>query len=134
MKKFVAFLCFSALLLAPGALMAEEAATQTLTGEYQWNRPDEEPGPIKAVFTSTGEDQWDVSFHFTFRDEEHVWSGTAEGSLTDGDLSGKVMSGGDKPSPFVFEGKVEAGVFTGTHAGMRDGDRRDTGTMTLSQS
>ena len=135
MKKFVAILCFSALLLAPGALLAEEAATQTLTGEYQWNRPDEKPGPIKAVFTATDkEGTWDVSFHFNFRDEDHIWSGQAKGSLTDGELSGEVMSDGDKPSPFVFEGKFEDGVFTGTHAGLRDGERRDTGTITLSRS
>lgn len=134
MKKFVAILCFSALLLAPGALLAEEAETQTLTGEYQWDRPDEQPGPIKAVFTATGENQWDVSFYFNFRDEDHVWSGTAEGSLTEGELSGKVMSDGDKPSPFVFEGKFEDGVFKGTHGGLRDGERNDTGTITLSRS
>ena len=134
MKKAALVLVALALLLTtPGILMAEEAAdAHTLTGQFKWNRQDE-PGDLKAVFTPTGENTWDVSFYFTFREEDHVYSGTAEGGLGEGDLKGKVMTDGEKPSPFSFEGKFVDGTFSGTHASMRNEEPEETGTLTLSR-
>ena len=132
MKQVVLALVALALVFALPAVAAEaEAATesQTLEGQYQWNRM-EEPGDIKAVFTPTSDGQWEVSFYFNFRDEDHVYSGTANGSLTAGDLSGEVMSDGENPRPFQFEGKVVDGVFEGTHGTTGD-DAQETGTIKL---
>lgn len=123
-------------LIVPGWAMAEEAKADdnqtTMTGQFKWNRMDD-PGDIKAVFTPTGENTWDVSFYFDFREEPHIYSGTAEGSLTEGALKGNVMSDGEKPSPFSFEGKFVDGTFEGIHHSLRDEEPAETGTITLSR-
>lgn len=133
-KTILTLVALASILLVPatfaGDADADAAKTHTLEGEYQWNRM-EEPGPIKAVFTATGDDQWDVDFHFVFRDEPHVYSGTAKGSLTEGALEGEVMSDGDEPRPFEFAGETADGVFKGTH-GTKGDDAQETGTITLS--
>ena len=128
MKQVVLALVALALVFAVPAL-ASDAEPQTLEGQYQWNRM-EEPGDIKAVFTPTGDGQWEVSFYFEFREEDHIYSGTATGSLSAGDLTGEVMSDGENPRPFKFEGKVVDGVFEGTHGTTGD-DAQETGTMKL---
>jgi hypothetical protein len=102
---------------------------RTLTGEYDWGG--RKSGDLEAVFTATGEDTWNVSFHFTFRDQPHVFSGTASGSLTEGQLRGEVFDDRKKRT-FTFEGQVKDGKFEGSHAEI-EGDRvQNTGTMTLS--
>lgn len=144
MKKAALVLTALAFLFtAPGMVFAQDSAevatevaaeaaaeAQVLTGEFKWNRQDH-PGALKAVFTPTGENTWDVAFHFDFRDEPHIYSGTAEGSLDKGSLKGKVMSDGDEPSPFTFEGEFVDGKFEGTHASTREEEPQDTGTLTL---
>ena len=91
MKKAALLLAALALLLtAPsGTVLAEEITT--LNGEFKWSQRNSS-GDLKADFTPTGEDTWDVSFHFKFRGEPHVYSGTAEGSLSEGELSGTVKN------------------------------------------
>ena len=140
MKKAALVLAALAFLFTTPGLLAEDKAAEdkaevaenaeVLTGEFKWNRQDE-PGALRAVFTPTGENTWDVSFHFEFRDEPHVYSGTAEGTLGEGSLKGNVMSDGEKPSPFSFEGKFVDGKFEGTHASLREEEPQDTGTLTL---
>ncbi len=118
------------LVLLTSALWASDGmAVKTMTGEYLWNRQDG-PGPIKAEFVATDDNQWNVSFYFNFRDVDHVYSGTATGSLSHGELRGEVMSDGERPQPFVFEGTVESGTFTGTHRTEGE-DGEETGTLTL---
>lgn len=131
-KTATALLAVSALLLTASPILADEP--QTLTGDFVWERSDKNiTGDLEAVFEPTGDSAWNVSFHFIFDNEKHVYSGTAEGSLTDGTLKGQVMSDGDKPQPFEFEGTFADGSFEGTHAGFRQGDRSPTGTLTLSR-
>ena len=130
MKRLTLGLLAFALLVPTLGVLADEAKTKTLTGEFQWNRQDE-PGDLEAIFTATGENTWAVSFHFTFRDEAHIYSGTAEGDLGKGALKGEVMSDGEKPQPFTFEGEFVDGKFSGKHAVLRDGETEETGTLTL---
>ena len=121
------------LLVAPGT--ANSAAdTTTLQGEFVWEGSGEgATGDIEAVFTATGPGEWDVSFRFKWHGQAHVYSGTATGSLTEGELEGKVLNE-DKGRNFTFTGSFEDGVFRGTHAEIGRG-RKDriepTGTMTL---
>lgn len=118
--------------LVPGfSSAADEPKVQKMTGEFKWNRMDE-PGELKAFFKPTGENTWDVAFYFEFRDEPHIYRGTAEGSLKQGTLKGNVMTDGDEPSPFTFEGTVKDGKFEGTHASMREEEPQETGTLSLS--
>ncbi len=129
-KTATAILAISTLLLTVTPLFANDS--QTLNGDFVWERSDENvTGELKAVFEPTGESAWNVSFYFTFEEKKHVYSGTAEGSLTDGELKGRVMTDGDEPQPFEFEGTFAEGSFEGTHMGFRQGERTRTGTLTL---
>jgi hypothetical protein len=115
--------------LAPMATPADEA--MTLNGQYVWNYQNEKPGDLEAVFTPAGEDKWDVAFHFEFNGAGHTYSGTAEGSLSEGKLEGKVQNEARKRT-FTFTGAFEAGEFKGTHAELNsEGKPFDTGTLTL---
>ncbi len=84
MKRTALVLVCGAILLAAGAAGAED--TRTLTGEFVWNQRGNR-GDLEAVFTATGEQSWNVTFHFDFRGSPHVYTGTAEGSLSDGELT-----------------------------------------------
>ena len=100
------------------------------TGAYHWTEADNR-GRLDAEFTATGEGTWDVAFHFTFQGEKHLYEGNATGSLTDGNLEGTVKNESRRRT-FTFTGKVSDGIFTGTHAEIRRGQVRDTGTLQLS--
>jgi hypothetical protein len=115
------------LALLAGSAHGDEA--RTLKGEYVWTKGGES-GDLQAVFTPTGQDSWDVAFHFTFKGDPHVYSGSAQGPLSAGDLAGKVQNE-NKRRTFTFEGRVENGVFKGTHSEVEDGKETDTGTLTL---
>ncbi|MEM6797070.1 MAG: hypothetical protein AAF725_24060 [Acidobacteriota bacterium] len=125
--------CLALVLLSPAAgSVAESEEATILEGEYVWQRSDKDiKGPLKAVFEPQGENTWSVSFHFTFQSEEHTYKGTATGALGKGELKGEVMSDGDEPRPFNFEGAFEDGTFRGEHGAMRNGENRQTGTMIL---
>lgn len=127
-KAALLVLAASCLLLVAG-LQASAADSKTLTGEYHWTNRDSK-GPLEAIFTPKDEGVWDVSFHFEFRGEKHIYTGTAEGSLTEGALKGEVLNE-TKRRTFTFEGAFDGGQFTGTHAEIREGNQRETGTLTL---
>ena len=129
--KRIALLCFAATLLLvvqTGSAVAEEQV-QTLTGEFHWTERGT-TGGLQAVFTATGKGTWDVAFLFEFRGQAHTYSGTAEGSLTEGALSGTVLNE-DKKRTFTFSGSFEDGTFNGTHSEMRESGEASTGTMSL---
>jgi len=130
MKRTVLLLMIAAMLLPANGIRAED--TTTLTGEYIWTSRDTRDD-LEAIFTPAGDAKWDVSFYFNFRDEPHTYTGTASGSLTEGKLEGEVRNE-SKQRLFVFSGQFEDGKFKGTHAEIRDGNRRDTGTITLGHS
>ena len=130
MKRTALLLVVAAMLLPATGLRAEDATT--LTGEYVWTHRDAGDA-LEAVFIPAGEAKWNVAFHFNFRDKPHTYSGTAEGSLSEGKLEGEVRNE-SKERLFVFSGQFENGKFEGTHAEIRDGGKRDTGTLTLSGS
>ena len=101
---------------------------RTLKGSFEWVDAGKK-GDLEAVFTPTGEGKWDVAFHFEFRGA-HVYAGTAEGSLSGGDLKGRVQND-DKNRTFTFTGAFTDGEFRGTHAEVGDDGEHATGTMTL---
>ncbi len=105
--------------------------TKTLTGEYHWTQNDT-VDKLEAKFVPTGDNTWDVSFHFKFREQPHVYSGSATGDMSEGsELSGRVMNEGKKRT-FEFQGTFdENGAFSGTHSEKTKGRERDTGVLTL---
>ena len=127
MRQTVLLLAVLLLLLTVPTLGAEDS--QTLKGSFAWSRGSE--GDLEAVFTPTGTDEWDVSFYFEFRGN-HVYSGTAQGSLTQGELKGTVQNE-DKRRTFTFSGRITDDKFKGTHAETTGGSSKTTGTMTLSR-
>lgn len=105
---------------------------RTLKGSFEWTDSGKK-GDLEAVFTPTGEGKWDVAFHFEFRGKPHIYAGTAEGTLADGDLKGRVLTD-EKDRTFSFTGTFTEGEFHGTHAEVGDDDgERATGTLTLKQ-
>ena len=52
--------------------------------------PDDEI--MTASGNPTGEGAWDVSFRFVFRKRPHTYSGSAQGSLSEGRLEGRVLN------------------------------------------
>ena len=130
----LAFVTFTALVLLVAAPALLAAESQTLNGEFVWDRSDEEiTGALKAVFEPTGENTWDVTFYFTWEDEDRVWNGTAEGSLGNGTLTGNAVSDDERQTQFEFEGTfAEDGSFAGTHQVIQEsGEKRSTGSLTL---
>ena len=114
-----------------GTLAAEDV---TLEGSFVWERQDDNrDGDVRAVFTPTGENEWNVAFHFDWEDGPHTYKGTATGSLSSGELKGAVEAdGGHRKMSFRFTGSFENSTFTGTHAFLdKEGELRHTGTLTL---
>ncbi len=104
----------------------------TLTGEFLWKHMNHK-GDLDAVFTKTGDGAWGVEFRFVWEGEPHAFRGTADGSLTDGELSGSIVTTNpQRPQTFFFAGRFERGRFTGTHTALQtSGGTHPTGTLTL---
>ncbi len=104
----------------------------TLTGEFHWTHMNH-TGDLEGVFTNSGDKIWSVEFRFEWDGERHVYAGTAEGSLTDGELRGSVVTDNpDWPRTFLFAGRFEGGRFTGTHTAIQvSGGTHPTGTLAL---
>ncbi|MEE8522701.1 MAG: hypothetical protein V3T72_02120 [Thermoanaerobaculia bacterium] len=115
-------------LLSLSALPAIADDTTTLNGGYKWDRGTK--GALEAVFTVDGEGSWDVAFHFKHRSRSHVYQGTAEGSLSEGELKGTVTTE-DESRTFSFTCTYEDGTFRGTHSEVFGDRRKKTGTLSL---
>lgn len=104
-------------------------APETLRGEYTtWDGFGD--GKLEVVFTPTGSNQWTVAFHFTFDGQAHVYNGTAQGSLTEGELKGRVFNE-SRSRTFTFKGSFKDGTFSGTHSELDDGEENEMGLLTL---
>jgi len=129
LKKIIILMTVGSL-IAMGTAVAPAPDEVTLQGEYVWNNDPGEPGNLQAVFKPKSEkDQWDVDFHFRFSGQDHVYSGTAEGSLENGVLKGTVQNE-RRNRTFFFEGNSANGNFTGNHS---EKNRGTTGTLSLSK-
>jgi hypothetical protein len=120
----------AAVALCPGLAIGGDEE-RTLKGSYHWSDGGRK-GDLKAVFTPAGEAKWDVAFYFEFSGEPHVYSGTAEGTLSGGVLKGRVLNEGKNRS-FVFKGNFTEGEFRGTHAETTDDGEHATGSLTLKE-
>ena len=110
-----------------------ENSEVTLEGSFVWARDDgDHTGDLKAVFTPSGDDAWNVAFHFVWEDEPHIYAGTATGNLKSGSLEGEVENDSEeRKTTFRFAGNFEDGVFKGTHGALKDGELNELGTMEL---
>jgi hypothetical protein len=117
------------LLFAPAAPPPDASARRTLTGEYHWTDGGDRD-TLRATFSPSADGVFDVSFEFEFGGRSHTWSGTAKGSLAEG---GKLAGTAEGPGgrTFAFEGAVERGALSCTHAETTRGRRAETGTFVL---
>ena len=116
--------------MSGSAALAEES--QTLEGSFVWNN-ENRTGDLEAVFTETDPGRYNVDFRFEWEGKPRVFSGTAEGSLSSGELVGRVQNA-TKEHTFVFTGSFENGTFNGTHAVLNEeGEETDTGTLVLAR-
>ena len=118
-----------ALLLVTPLAGTGDDGSRTLEGEYRSGDGD---GPVRATFTPTGIGLWDVVFDFTFNGRRHTYHGTAEGSFTEGRLSGRVKNEYGRRT-FTFRGEYEDGVFRGRHAEVARGREVPTGSLRLEE-
>jgi hypothetical protein len=125
MKARIVLLCL--LFLTVPGLMADDS--KTFNGEYFWKQSNHE-GTLKAVFKKTAEQKWDVSFFFTFRGEDHTYTGTAEGNLSEGPLKGSVQNE-NKKRTWRFDGTFKEGKFSGDHVELQGEREVATGTLSL---
>jgi len=107
----------------------QSAKTETFVGEYKWTSQ-RETGRLAVYFVETGGGLYDVEFKFRFQGTPHTYSGTAEGSLSEGALEGKVFNE-SKQRSWVFEGVFKDGKFLGEHAEIKRFGERRTGTLTF---
>lgn len=128
MKRIARFAVWTAALSAVAGMLIPAAETRRMSGEFVWHS--ENGGALEAEFTPAGERHWDVAFRFDWAGQKRVFSGTAEGSLDGGELSGTVLDE-SKARTFTFRGSFEGSTFRGKHAEIADGERHDTGTLTL---
>lgn len=130
MTRRAAWLVPALLVLAVGAVAAEEQAKSvTMNGEFYWEQGST-GGDLEAVFTPTGDGAWDVAFSFEFQGTPHTYTGTASGALGEGTLTGEVVNESGKRT-WVFEGSFSDGAFEGTHTEITEGERTRTGTIRL---
>ncbi len=101
-------------------------------GSYKWIRKKgEKQGTVTADFTPDGEGKWKVKFYFKWGKKDHIYTGTAKGSVEDGKLAGAVLNDTKKRS-FTFEGIVKDGTLTGTNKENTKGRTKDTGSIVMS--
>jgi hypothetical protein len=129
MKRFAPGLALLVSLLALPLATVHGDEGEKLKGSYVWDQGGT-GGDLEAVFTPSGEGTWEVAFYFTFEGEDHIYKGTAKGSLTEGALEGQVDAD-KRPVTFSFEGSFAEGKFSGTHAQVREDGETRTGTLTL---
>ncbi len=130
MRKSALSLAAAALLIPAFFAIADAGEKQILTGTYVWNSG--RPSTLKAIFTASGENRWDVTFHFRFRGQPEIFSGTATGDLATGKLEGRVRNRkGNGPRTFTFRGEFENGTFRGRHSEVFGSRESSTGGLTL---
>lgn len=125
---------FAAVFVVVAVVRADASEEWTLTGKYMSGYQDGEE-PERAVFSPQGQGEsnsWNVEFRFKFNGYDHIYDGTANGSLTDGRLRGEVTNE-RKRRNFRFEGVFKDGEITGRHAELSRGREQYTGTLTLGE-
>ena len=128
MKKVI----FGALFIVAFTSLSIFAEDVKWKGEYKWVRTKgEKKGTVTAEFAPDGENKWKVKFFFKWGKKDHIYTGTATGSVKDGKLKGTVLNDTKKRS-FTFEGTVKEGTLTGTYNETTKGRAKKTGVITMS--
>ena len=98
-------------------------------GTYDWNNGGSDK--LIAEFRPDADGQWKVTFKFRFDKIFNSWQGSATGDLTEGGEVSGTTSWEETGRTWVFRGTIEEGVFSGTHAEVREDKEVASGTFTL---
>lgn len=131
MVKILMLACLSVL-----PFLSLTAGDVKMEGEFAWIRRNKETkAPLKAVFTSDGKKKWKVIFNFKWGKKAKIYTGTAEGELVDGKLTGKILND-NKKRTFSFVADMKSGKLTGEHweISKRRGKEKKTRTGTFTMS
>lgn len=131
------------------ALTAEESAKKILTGTYTWEGGEPTSG-LTAEFTPAGEGHWKVTFRVKSEGGSSSYSGTADGKLGEGPLTGRVENDATRQTAFAFnsdftggqvaqnrevytfKGEFKNGRLLATHFSLVDcKEEKETGTLDL---
>ena len=102
----------------------------TIEGTYNWSAQGDRQHTVTAVFNETEPGKYKVDFSFKWGNKDHIYSGTAEGSLTNGKLVGNVRADDQPNRRFGFNGNSVKGVFSGDHHEKRGNHEAATGRIT----
>jgi hypothetical protein len=118
MKLYHAVAVVLCLLIAPSAdrptLAADASDEITLAGGYTSTLPPRDPDTLKAVLKSTGANKYDVTFTATFKGKPMIYTGTIEGDLKNGPITGQAKSADGKMS-YTFNGASKDGAIACKH-------------------
>lgn len=91
------------------------------------------PQRLRAEFRPTGEQRWEVAFHFRWSGEDRIYRGTAEGFLGEGLLEGRVRNE-DQRRIFTFRCEFDRKKrCKGRHAEVVRTGEHETGTISLKE-
>ena len=119
------------LVVAGVAWAAGKDEAVTFRGEYDWTSGGSDR--LEAEFKPAGDGSWKVTFRFDFSGKGNTWKGTARGGLADGGEVEGTATWKRSGRSWVFRGTIEDGVFSGSHAELRDGRESASGTFRLTR-
>lgn len=123
------------LLLAGGGSTASNAADdgkRTLNGLYTSGFTNG-PQRLRAEFTPAEDGTWTVDMHFRWEGRDRVYTGVAEGSLSEGLLHGRVRNE-DRTRIFTFRCEFDKKKrCKGKHSEVVRTGESETGTITLKE-
>lgn len=118
---------------------AEEAEAEKkleYAGTFVWNKKSrniyKKKFPLKAILTPDGKGKWHIEFSFTWEKKPHVFTGSLNGDLKDGAITGFAERGKGKMR-WTFSGAASKGAIFCEHRHVLRKNRgaRTTGTFEL---
>jgi len=70
-------------------------------------------GPLTGIFTKIASKKYNAVFKFVWKKKNYIYTGTLEGNLTKGDISGIIFNK-TKKRRFIFKAKAANGKISGT--------------------
>lgn len=133
MKLKSGLLCLLGIIALGSLNAADSTDPTTLTGQFIWNKQQDKPRELKAVFTPDGPQKWKAVYTFlnpVAKDQPVTYTGTVTGDLQNGQINGTSIAEGGKRT-FELQGTAEKGVLTFTHSETTNHRVTPTGTGVL---
>ena len=119
--------------LVGGSGWAEDKAAAnavTMSGTFVWNGKKGKKHELKAVFTPAGQNKWTVAFTAKWGKGYPKYTGTAEGDLRNGKVTGEAQNA-KKKRKWTFTGAGKDGTLTCSHAEIKGKNQKQSGSFTI---